>query len=140
MIRATQPLPDASSRQALRRKVNQMYEWLNQGAWDKCFSLIDPKLREQAKVERQTYTESLRRFRGVYGQVAPWYIRISLHPDAAANKRDSRSFAYVYVVWQDQARGFHMFRERWVQDSGRWFTRVVGLVPSEKDAASARRD
>jgi len=115
-----------------------MYERFNQGAWDKCFALIDPKLRDQARVERQAYTDSLRRFQEVYGKIEPWYIRISLHVDASSNKHDARPCAYVYVVWQDQAHAFHMFRERWVQDSGRWFTRVAGLVPNEQESVLTR--
>ena len=54
----------------------------------------------------------------------------SLHGDARTVGSDRRPFAYVYVVWQDEAHGFHMFRERWVKDRGWWFTRVVGLVPN----------
>ncbi len=138
MNRVANSSQQASDRKALRRRVNQMYEWFNQASWEKCFSLIDPKLREQEKVEGKAYAESLRRFKEVYGTISPWYIRISLHLDASSNKQDARPFAYVYVVWQDQAHTFHMFRERWVWDSGHWFTRVVGLVPNEKESASAR--
>jgi hypothetical protein len=32
----------------------------------------------------------------------------------------------------DELYEFHMFRERWVLESGHWFTRVVGLVPNRK--------
>ena len=81
--------------------------------------------------------ECLQSFREVYGTISLWYIRISLHLDPATNKRDPRPFAYVYVVWQDQAHAFHMFRERWVQDAGRWFTRVAGLVPNMKESVFA---
>src|SRR5947209_19300948 len=103
MSRVTNPPRDASDREALRRRVNQMYEWLNREAWAKCFSLLDPRLREQNRVEWQTYADSLRRFKEVYGKIKPWYVRISLHLDASSNKHDDRPFAYVYVVWQDQA-------------------------------------
>jgi hypothetical protein len=128
---------EASEREALRRRVKQMYEWFNRGLWDKCFSLIDPMLREQSKTELPVYVERLRAFREVYGSITPWHIRISLHLDASANKRDGRPFAYVYVTWQDDAHGFHMFRERWVKHSERWFTRVVGLVPNQQEPVRA---
>jgi hypothetical protein len=107
-----------------------MYEWFNRGLWDQCFSLIDPKLREGAKVDLPVYADQLRAFRAAYGMIHPWYVRINLHLDTSANKQDDRPFAYLYVIWQDEVRGFHMFRERWVKQSGRWFTRVVGLVPN----------
>jgi hypothetical protein len=109
-----------------------MYACFNQETWAKCFSFIDPRLREGARVERQTYVDSVRQFKKVYGHVEPWFIRISLHLDAPANKNDDRAFAYVYVLWQDRAHAFHLFRERWVRDSDRWYTRVAGLVVNAK--------
>jgi hypothetical protein len=115
-----------------------MYEWFNQGAWAKCFALIDPRLREQGRVEQQVHAGSLRRFKEVYGKIEPWYIRLSLHFEAPDHKYGERPFANVYVVWRDEAHAFHMFREQWVQDSGRWFTRVAGLVPNENEAAGTR--
>jgi hypothetical protein len=115
-----------------------MYDWFNQGLWEQCFSLIDPRLRDESKVQLRVYKEGLQAFEQVYGKVDPWYIRISLHLDASSNRHDNRPFAYVYVVWQDAERGFHMFRERWVKDSGRWFTRVVGLVPNRQDSAPSQ--
>jgi hypothetical protein len=100
----------------------------NQGLWEKCFSMIDPVLR--SKVEFRVYADRLKVFQKTYGVVRPWHIRISLHMDASSNNHDDRSFAYVYIVWQDDAKQFHIFRERWVKDKNRWFTRVVGLVPN----------
>jgi hypothetical protein len=71
MIRATHERRDAADRQALRRRVLQTYEWFNQGAFAKCYSLIDPRLRDGARVEEQTYANSLKRFKEVYGKVDP---------------------------------------------------------------------
>ena len=107
-----------------------MYDWFNRGLWEECFSLVDPKLKEQSKVQLPVYAERLQAFKEFYGIIKPWHVRISLHLDASSNKQDERPFAYVYVVWQDDVHGFHMFRERWVKHSGRWFTRVAGLVPN----------
>jgi hypothetical protein len=139
MKRAMTPSYDpAAEREALRRRVKQMVDWFNRGLWDKCFSLIDPKLREQSKVDSSIYAQGLQSFKEAYGMIRPWYVRISLHLDASSNKRDGRPFAYVYVVWQDDAHQFHMFRERWVRDSDHWFTRVVGLIPNRQDTARAQ--
>jgi hypothetical protein len=107
-----------------------MYDWFEKGSWEKCFSLVDPKLREQSKVQLSSYTERMRAFKETYGRIHPWLIKISLHLDMSSSHRDKRSCAYVYVIWQDVANKFHMFQERWIQDSGRWFTRVAGLVPN----------
>lgn len=129
MIRANEHLLHGSSeREAVRRRVKQMYAYFNRGLWEKCYALLDPKLIQGARVDERLYAGSLQRFQAVYGTIRPWYVRINLHLDARANKHDPRPFAYVYVVWQDEARGFHMFRERWVKDGERWFTRVAGLV------------
>ena len=125
---------EATEREALRRRVKQMYDWFNRDLWDKCFALIDPRLREQSKVELPTYADGLQAFKEAYGAIHPWYVRISLHLDASSSKGDDRPFAYVYVIWQDDAHGFHMFRERWVRHSNGWFTQVVGLVPNRQDA------
>lgn len=123
---------DTFERQSLRRRVVNMYEWFNQGQWEKCFSLVDPKLTAQGKTQLGPYSERLSEFKQVYGTVDRWQIRINLYLDASSNKHDNRPFAYVYVVWQDKARGFHMFRERWVKHGGQWYTRVVGLVANRK--------
>jgi hypothetical protein len=109
-----------------------MYDWFNRGQWDKCFAMIDPKLQDESKVIFPTYASGLQTFKDAYGSVNPWYTRINLHLDASSSKHDKRPFAYVYIVWQDPARGFHMFRERWVKHAGHWYTRVVGLVPNRE--------
>src|SRR5262249_30361903 len=124
--------PQVSERQALRKRVRHMYDWLNREQWQKCFSLIDPLLTERKKIQFEVYRDQLEAFRGLHGTINPWPVRISLHLDAGGNKHDDRPFAYVYVVWQDQSHGYHMFRERWVKHDGQWFTRVVGLVASRQ--------
>jgi hypothetical protein len=110
-----------------------MYEWFNQGLWEKCFERIDPKLREESKVELPVYVDQLQAFQEAYGTIHPWYIRINLHLDDSSGKPGERPFAYVYVIWQDERHGFHMFRERWVRHADQWFTRVVGLVPNRQE-------
>ncbi len=124
----------AGDRGAIRRRVKRLYEWFNEGNWEQCFSLLDPRLRGTSRVDPAAYAESLAAFRDYYGSVSIWYMRVSLHLDGARNKQDSRPFAYVHVVWQDAKHEFHMFRERWIKDAGRWYTRVVGLVPQTADA------
>lgn len=119
---------DTADRTAIRRRVKQFYRAFNQEIWSRCFAMIDPKLSEGGRVVAASYAASLREFKESYETVGIWYVRTSLHMDARDNKRDARPFAFVYIVWQDSQNEFHMFRERWVQDAGRWYTRVVGLV------------
>jgi hypothetical protein len=132
MIGTRKTTKRTSERKALDRRVRKMYAWFNRGLPDRCFYLIDPKLIDQSRVELQGYGEGLLAFKEAYGTIRLFHIRISLHLDASTNKHDPRPFAYAYVTWQDEAHGFHMFRERWVKDAGKWYTRVAGLVPNKK--------
>lgn len=133
MSRATQSILERD-RRAVRRRVRQMCEWFNREQWDKCFLLIDPNLRAKGRVAFDDYVAKLAAFKRSYGEIQPWHIKLSLRIDGTCNKLDSRPFAYVYVVWKDDHREFHLFRERWVKDADQWYTRVVGLVPNRQPA------
>ncbi len=107
-------------RASLRRRILSFYRRCNAGDREGCFRYLDPRLRDSARVEPVTYQNSLRDFLEHYGEITAWYTRISLHPGAGKNRGDARPFAYVYVVWLDADKRFHVFREHWVYDSGRW--------------------
>jgi hypothetical protein len=124
----------AAERTAIRRKVKLLYDRFNHEQWSACFEMIDPKLRSSARVGPECYMASLSEFKRCYGQVRIWYTRINVHLEERNNQHDDRPFAYVYVVWQDDRNAFHMFRERWVRDTDRWYTRVVGLVAHTEGA------
>jgi hypothetical protein len=128
----------AAERKALWGRVKRFYVRFNKADWDGCYALIDPQLTQPGKVQRDTYSELMQAFKDVYGSVKLRWTRLSLHLDAARKQRDKRPFAYVYVIWQDDAHGFHLFRERWVKDHGQWFTRVAGLVPNRQEMDSRR--
>lgn len=136
MIRKPAPAKrPAADRAAIRRRVKQFYAWFNQEQWSRCLAFIDPRLRENARVDSERHAASLAAFKECYGAVHIWYLRVNLHDEAARSSRADRPFAYVYVLWQDDRHGFHLFRERWVKDAGRWYTRVVGLVPHKGSAS-----
>src|SRR5437660_4682104 len=102
MKRSAQPAQRArSERVALRRRVKQFYRRFNEEEWADCYSLIDPQLTEQGKVELAAYSELMQTFKKVYGGVKLWLTRVSLHLDASSNPRDKRAFAYVYVICPD---------------------------------------
>jgi hypothetical protein len=126
---------EAPEREAIRRRVKRLYECFGRGEFEKCFSLVDPKLREEQRLVEQSYLSSLRAFHDAYRAIRPWYVRINVHLDATSNKRDPRPFAYVYVVWQDEQHAFHMFKERWVKHGDQWFTRVAGLIVNRQETA-----
>jgi hypothetical protein len=134
MIDTKHTSKSATERRALWRRIRRMYDWFNRALPEKCYSLLDPKLADR-KVQLPMYCDSLRGFKEVYGSIRLFHIRIRLHLDASTNKHDPRPFAYVYVTWKDEEHAFHMFKERWVKHAGKWYTRVVGLVPNKQNAA-----
>ena len=123
--KAKRPAADQS---ALRRRIRSLYEGFGRQEWDRCFAHVDPKLRNESRIDPAHYARSLVEFKNRYGKIDIWFIRASIHAKA---KSQDRPFAYVYVLWQDDRHGLHLFRERWVKESGRWYTRVVGLVAHE---------
>lgn len=118
--------------------MKQFYRRFNKADWPGCHAFIDLQIIRKGKVNLIDYTKLMQGFKEVYGGVKPWMTRLSLHLDSTSNQSDKRPFAYVYVVWQDNAHGFHLFRERWIKENGQWFTRVVGLVPNRQEMESRR--
>ena len=117
-----------AQKSALKRRIRALYQKYNQEDRERCYQFLDPRLREKTGVEFARYADSLGDFKRQYGQVRIWHLDVNLYLDARANRHDERPFAYGYVFWRDDHQAFHVFRERWVLDLGRWYTRVVGLV------------
>ena len=136
-IPASRQVDIDAERETLRRRVKRFYRRFNRSDWEACFSLIDPQLADAGRVNLSTYADRMGAFKRVYGNLKLWHTRISMHFEPSDKQTDRRPFAYVYVVWQDEAHEFHMFRERWIKDAGKWSTRVVGLVPNRTATASA---
>jgi len=111
-----------------------MLRSLNDKQWDRCFALTDPKLRADNRLTPEEHAENLACFMQVHGSIRPWHVKISLHLEGAKKQRDPRPFAFVYIIWQDKRNAFQMFRDRWVEDNGRWYTRVAGLMPDRRAA------
>jgi hypothetical protein len=127
----TEPLKPAALKAALRRRIRQLYQQYNVHAWQACYRFIDPRLRQESRIDPARYAESLADFGQRFGEIRIWHVDLSLHLEPRANKHDTRPFAFAYVFWQDGLKTFHVFRERWILDAGRWYTRVVGLVAQE---------
>src|SRR5208282_4563868 len=108
--------PDVIEREKLRKRVTQFYLRFNKADWEGCYALIDPQLTQNGKVKPATYSGSMQAFKDTYGSVKRWLTRLSLHLDPTPKQRDKRPFAYVYVIWQDEGQGFHVFRERWIKN------------------------
>ena len=124
-------LSQAALKASVRKRIRSLYRSFDLGEWERCYAFIDPVLRAASRIEPERYAESLGVFSQRYGKVNIWFIGLSLHTGTPA-RRDARPFAYAYVLWQDDRKAFHLFRERWVYHVGRWYTRVVGLVAYEE--------
>jgi hypothetical protein len=114
---------------SLAGRIVHFYRFFNRRDWGRCFDYIDPKLRDDGKVDPADYAETMDRFFAAHGPIRQ--IRIvntTIYP-GASSRSDGRDFAYMAVSWKDRANGLHHFRERWIKDQGRWYTRVLGLVP-----------
>src|SRR5688572_7420163 len=51
MVQAKKRSRSVGERAALRRRVRRMYAALNRAQWEKCFTLLDPTLRDAGRVE-----------------------------------------------------------------------------------------
>lgn len=118
---------------ALKARVRRFYRNFNSNNWQTCFEYLDPKLR-QSKINFPQYSSSLERFADVYGPIKIWHMTVHLYLDVSKNKQDPRSFAFVYIFWQDKHQAFHVFKERWVRQGEDWYTRVAGLITHEAEA------
>ena len=117
----------------LRRAIRSFYDSYRREKWLPCFNRIDPQLREGSKVDFDGYQDSLQTFREAYGDVSILTIVLS---EVHRSKHDPRPFAFASIVWRDRSHEFHVFRERWVFDGKRWYTRVVGLVTHQSPSAN----
>jgi hypothetical protein len=128
---------EQTARSALRRRLRQFYSHFNAARWESCYALVDPRLSSAGRVEERAYVDSLRRFQEAYGSIDMRFVDINLHMDVSRTAQDSRPFAYAYVVWKDSRQEYHLFRERWVYERGKWYTRVAGLVVGSGNSAKA---
>ncbi len=125
----------AAERAALRNRIKSFYRHLNGHAFDKCWSFLDPDLRQKGRVEEDKYAKSLSEFLDHYGAVEIVSMTIDLYPGVKTHER-TQDCAYPLIVWKDAKRVAHLFRERWVKDGKTWYTRVVGLVTPEGDGTT----
>lgn len=116
----------------LRQRIRTFYRHFNRANWRGCFKMIDPRLRNGARVDVDKYAAYLEHFKEFYGSVQIRYVEVKLVAKVN-NPKDNRPFAYVVIFWKDKHQSYHLFRERWIKDRERWFTRVVGLITHEEN-------
>lgn len=131
--RANSDTSSGGLRASLRRAIRGFYDCYRGSKWTLCYNRIDPQLREAGKVDFDSYQVSLQTFLREYGDVSILMIEVS---EIHRSKHDPRPFAFASIVWRDRSHEFHVFRERWVFDGRRWYTRVVGLVTHQQSSAN----
>ena len=119
---------------SLRQRIREFYQHFNGEDWPACFQFLDPVLKKKSRVDLPRYAASLAQFKEYYGHVQVRFVEVHLFTQGQGT--DSRDFAYVVILWKDKAGSYHLFRERWIKEKGRWYTRVVGLVFHEKNGKS----
>jgi hypothetical protein len=124
---------------ALRRRIEQFYELLNQQDFTRCHRMIDPRVRAQARsVTLLQYTNALRDFVAAVGPIAVERIDLDLHLDEPSALYEDRDFAVGETWWKGEDGQSRRFAERWVRDGRTWFTRNTGfVVPADASIANA---
>src|SRR5258708_26120783 len=83
------------NRQAsLKRRIRQFYNLLNQGDFERCRQMIDPRVRlKRDSVTLFQYENSLRQFLDHFGSVKVLEIGIALHLNEPSQLYEGRDFA-----------------------------------------------
>jgi hypothetical protein len=118
---------------SLAGRVVHFYRSFNNQDWPRCYGYIDPRLTTAARVGPDEYAQSMQAFFEAYGPIQEVNIlKLTIYPGGQA-RDDTRDFAYAVISWKDKMNEYHHFRERWIKDRGKWFTRVIGLVPKSSN-------
>jgi hypothetical protein len=119
---------------AVKRRLQHFYGLLNEGAFARCFAMIDPRVRDNsASVTLYQYENSLRQFLTRFGPVRILEIHLDLHLDEPSKLYEGRDFAIGRTAWENSVGGQHIFSERWVREGRSWFTRSTGLIVPNLD-------
>jgi hypothetical protein len=114
---------------SLKRRIRQFYKLLNERAFERCYLLIDPRIRDKPNsVTLLQYTNALRDFLDHFSSVKVLQINLDLHLDEPSKLYEGRDFALGTTTWQDETGVQHVFSERWVREGRAWYTRSTGFV------------
>lgn len=118
-----------SPAQYLRRRLRLFYRLLNERCFDRCYKMIDPRVRlKQNAVTFYQYQNALSDFLDEFGRVDVRECEIALHVNEPNKLYEGRDFALGRLVWMDCRGAEHRFSERWVKEEKTWYTRSTGFV------------
>lgn len=114
----------------LRDRIKLFYNLLNEEEWQECFEMIGPKLRDDIRITKEQYFDSLSSFPDAFGPLRNAIVDdLTIYSNQPNNRYDDRDFAYGDSVWTDRHNHSRKIQERWVKAAdGRWYTRMAGLV------------
>lgn len=113
----------------VRQRIRRLYELLNERKFDKCFEIVDPRLKAAGKISFDLYQNSLSSFVDKYGPLHVLRINDLELQIGRPAKNEDRDSAYALVIAHDRTGREIELRERWVKGSdGFWYTRKLGLV------------
>ena len=115
---------------AVLRRVREFYAHLNVRRFERCYAFLDPRLLAKPNtVTRFQYETALGEFLDAVGAVAVRSVAVTgLHLGEPSKLYEGRDFALGTTSWEDAGGTPHQFAERWVCDSGEWYTRSTGLL------------
>src|SRR5579862_9665739 len=95
---------------ALKRRIRQLYNLLNQGDFARCHQMIDPRVRlKPSSVTLFQYQNALRQFLDHFGVVKVVEISLNLHLDEPTRLYEDRDFATGQTTWTDASGESHVF-------------------------------
>lgn len=114
---------------ALRRRVRQFYDLLNDGFFERCHQMIDPRVRDKPNsVTLLQYENALRQFLEETGSVTILEMSLALHLNEPNELYEGRDFALGKTTCVDSTESRHVFLERWVREGRTWYTRSTGML------------
>ena len=129
----------ASSQTGLKKRIRRFYSLLNSGDFDRCYEMIDPRVRaKSASVTLLQYENSLRAFLKAVKAVEVLSMEIELHVGEPSKLYEDRDFAVGDTRWIDSRGVENTFTERWVREGRTWYTRSTGFLLPAPAAASKR--
>jgi hypothetical protein len=122
----------ASPQAVLKRRIKRFYALLNTGDFQRCFEMIDPRIRAKpSSVTLLQYENSLRDFLQAVKSVEVQSVSVELHLNEPSRLYEDRDFAVGTTRWNDARGNVQQFAERWVREGRTWYTRSTGLLNPE---------
>jgi hypothetical protein len=119
----------ATKQLSIKRRIRQFYDLLNRHDFNRCFQMIDPRIRRTpTSVTIFQYENSLAQFLEAHGSITIQDIEIMLHLGEPSTLYENRDFAIGKTTWLNEAGEPQVFLERWVREGRAWYTRSTGFV------------